>query len=809
MKNLITILLLFACSMASAQSTFTFTGVTPSAAIHQTGGTLVVSKKSFNFASGKDISCINCSLVVLDGCYFGDQPNDYGVYILNCPNVTVKNCLFANNGTSLYIVGCNGSINVHSNGYLNNTSSVFIPHAIQFDNCAGTIKVDSNYMRNFWGYNNIEDQISLYQSNGSSGNPILVQDNFVNGGGPSPSATGMIAGDGGHSSYQSFLRNKIANPQYIGLEVVDGNFIVVDHNQVFEARNSISNIGMSVQDSYGDTCKNITFTNNKINWTKNDGTTNNYWNSGQCSNVIFDGTNTFGQTLASMNIPDHFFSISDDTLAHIINSGKSYARAYLNSKYGSTYTTLPVANAGATQNITTTSGSLNACGSSGANGLHYTWFQVRGPNTASISNVNNASPTISGLITGSYHFRLQVGDNGNGFGIDTAYDFAWVDVNVAIAGGGGGGGATPPTANAGPDQTITLPASSVTLSGTGAYFTPATSMSPNWSFVSGPAGSIITSAGSFTTGITNLVTPGTYIFKLSVTDNNPLTSTDNVTIVVKPQGPLVSAGPNQTTTVPGPVTLPGTATLYTPATSVGTWHYTQVSGPNTATITNANAQTATVSGMIAGVYLFKLIVIDNLGDTGIATVTITANNPPGPACSPCTYILTSKIAVSKQAAYVFGRSIIDTLPLCKPPTVLTSNVTITLPTTSVMLKVTATGNNGSGINSYNWQDTANTAAITNAASATPTVGNLMQPGNYFFKVTVKDSCGLMTNQIVTVTVLPAVAITITNVVLIKTTGFWKFKRFTITVYYSDRSTKTLSGLKSYNWNAVTKKLTYS
>jgi N-acetylneuraminic acid mutarotase len=90
----------------------------------------------------------------------------------------------------------------------------------------------------------------------------------------------------------------------------------------------------------------------------------------------------------------------------------------------------------------------------------------------------------------------------------------------------------PPTANAGADQTITLPANRVTLNGGGTDPDGAI-IAYNWKFVSGSTDYTIESPNSATTVVSGLV-QGTYVFRLTVTDNgNPAATTfDEVTITV-------------------------------------------------------------------------------------------------------------------------------------------------------------------------------------------------------------------------------------------------------------------------------------
>jgi len=76
----------------------------------------------------------------------------------------------------------------------------------------------------------------------------------------------------------------------------------------------------------------------------------------------------------------------------------------------------------------------------------------------------------------------------------------------------------PPVANAGPDQTITLPTSTVSLVGT-ATDTDGTIASYAWTQVSCPGTCTIMTPNVATTTVTNLTTAGTYVFRFTATDN--------------------------------------------------------------------------------------------------------------------------------------------------------------------------------------------------------------------------------------------------------------------------------------------------
>lgn len=180
-----------------------------------------------------------------------------------------------------------------------------------------------------------------------------------------------------------------------------------------------------------------------------------------------------------------------------------------------------------------------------------------------------------------------------------------------------------PVANAGADKTITLPTSSVTLTGSGTD-ADGTIASYQWTKVSGNGGTIA-SATSAATNITGL-TQGSYTFQLKVTDNAGATATDNVVVTVNAAAnaaPTANAGSNQTITLPAStVTLSGSGTD-TDGT-IASYQWTKISGTG-GTITSSSAASTTVTGLTQGSYTFQLKVTDNAGATATANVSVTVN----------------------------------------------------------------------------------------------------------------------------------------------------------------------------------------
>ncbi|MGF1633847.1 MAG: DUF5060 domain-containing protein [Phycisphaerae bacterium] len=89
-----------------------------------------------------------------------------------------------------------------------------------------------------------------------------------------------------------------------------------------------------------------------------------------------------------------------------------------------------------------------------------------------------------------------------------------------------------PTADAGPDQFLTLPADSTTLTGSGTDEGSITAYA--WSQLTGPNTANIVSPANATTAVTGLL-QGIYTFQLRVTDNDNNNATDTVAVSVLPE----------------------------------------------------------------------------------------------------------------------------------------------------------------------------------------------------------------------------------------------------------------------------------
>ncbi len=92
-------------------------------------------------------------------------------------------------------------------------------------------------------------------------------------------------------------------------------------------------------------------------------------------------------------------------------------------------------------------------------------------------------------------------------------------------------GNKPPVANAGSDQTITLPINTVTLDGSASTGPDNNITNYLWTKIAGPLSFKIFNANAVQTQVTDLL-QGNYLFELKVTDNKGSTGFYNTQIIV-------------------------------------------------------------------------------------------------------------------------------------------------------------------------------------------------------------------------------------------------------------------------------------
>ena len=361
---------------------------------------------------------------------------------------------------------------------------------------------------------------------------------------------------------------------------------------------------------------------------------------------------------------------------------------------------VPVVSAGNAQTITLPTNTLTLNGTASDNDgsiISYLWTKVSGGN-ATIVSPGTAQTEIRDLEQGAYVFRLTVTDNGD--------STASAEVRVTVDAEPLPPANQVPIVSAGNAQTITLPTNTLTLNGT-ASDNDGSIISYLWTKVSGGNATIV-SPGTAQTEIRDLE-EGTYVFRLTVTDNGDSTASAEVQVTVNAEpatnpAPVVNAGNAQSITLPtNTLTLNGTASDNNG--TIVSYVWTKVSGGN-ATIVSPDAAQTEIRDLDQGSYVFKLTATNNTNQAASAEVQVTVN---------------------------------AALPTNQVPVVNAGNAqTITLPTNTLTLNGTASDNDGT-IVSYAWTKVSGgNATIVSPGTAQTEIRDL-EEGTYVFRLTVTDN----------------------------------------------------------------------
>jgi hypothetical protein len=384
----------------------------------------------------------------------------------------------------------------------------------------------------------------------------------------------------------------------------------------------------------------------------------------------------------------------------------------------------PIAKAGASQNVSLKTGmtpvTLDGTESFDKDNdrITYKWTLVTKPDksTASLINDTTPKPSFNADVAGTYVASLTVYD-GKLYSDPDSNSVTSVTVSANNSA---------PVADAGVPQNVKL--GLVRLDGTKSYDPNGDSFGFAWKMISMPATSTasINDATSPTPTFEAKVV-GTYVASLVVTDSkllkseNTATVTINVTATNNPPEAIVEK--NQTALL-GTVKLDGSKSVDKDGDALK-YKWALLASPATskATLSNVAIASPTFDADKAGIYVFSLIVNDNLVDSVPVTVTVTAS--------------AANLAPTANAG--------------EPQNVITGNL------------VTLDGSKSSDPNpgdpmNYKWaivtKPAGSLASLTDETSARPTFRADIS-GVYLFSLVVND--GKESSSVVTTTVTAATA----------------------------------------------------
>lgn len=256
--------------------------------------------------------------------------------------------------------------------------------------------------------------------------------------------------------------------------------------------------------------------------------------------------------------------------------------------------------------------------------VEYQWRQVSGPSVTlsdtSVSNVSFTSPDVNGNT--NLVFELEVTSQND------STSTARVTITVVDY--------QPPVADAGDDQTVN-PGDRVVLNFANSYDPDGGSINMNISTISGGYVQLEQGSQSGTLEFTapDVSSDTTYVFRLTITDDEGDTAIDDVAVTVRApvvaEKPVANAGSNQTMDEGTRVTLDGSASSAPEGESITSYSWTQLSGPS-VTLNDAASVAPQFTAPDVGESTqlqFQLTVTASNGETDQSTVVITVSDTSG------------------------------------------------------------------------------------------------------------------------------------------------------------------------------------
>lgn len=219
---------------------------------------------------------------------------DRAIVYSNRANVIIRNCTFT--GCSVLFNKCTNP-RVQKCTFINSKGPS--THAVQFNACTGGY-IGYNEFREVRGASAMSDIINIYKSNGTERAPIVIEYNYLKGGGPHASGGGIMLGDNG-GQWQIARNNVVIEPGQYGMAIAGGGKHEIRNNIVMSQSYSWTNVGIYVwgipqRNSFVDGAQIV---GNTVYWKSRTGKSNPWWLGARTSNVVLR-TNTFN---APFNVP--------------------------------------------------------------------------------------------------------------------------------------------------------------------------------------------------------------------------------------------------------------------------------------------------------------------------------------------------------------------------------------------------------------------------------------------------------------------------------------------------------------------------
>jgi len=311
----------------------------------------------------------------------------------------------------------------------------------------------------------------------------------------------------------------------------------------------------------------------------------------------------------------------DYVISLVVSDGRASSASDTVSVTANAPNPVPVADAGAVQNVLTGSlVTLDGSASFDPNGdqITYAWSFISVPagSAATLSDATSVTPNFMPDLPGAYVVSLVVND---GTSNSTP---ATVTVTATIANAA-------PVADAGDAQNV-MSGTLVTLDGSASSDSDGDPITYVWVLTSVPIGSAaILSDSSAVQPTFTADLAGDYSASLIVNDGMADSAADSVviTVTVANAVPVSDAGAAQNVLTGTLVTLDGSSSFDPNGDSlVFAWSFTSVPAASTASLTGANTPMPQFTVDVDGVYVVSLVVSDGQDSSAPDSVMITATN---------------------------------------------------------------------------------------------------------------------------------------------------------------------------------------
>jgi hypothetical protein len=244
------------------------------------------------------------------------------IRISNRSNVVISGKEFVNLGSDVEAIRIENShnITIRANDFKNVAQGITVYNSTnvviewnRYQNILGPHERDGSNRGNFTQWVNsrggairnnkgiggdTEDIISIYESGGTSGAPLMISGNHFEGTNwSSTSGSGMMLGDAG-GSYITVSGNTLVTPGQVGIGVPGGSHIRIINNVIYGARHASSNVGIYVWNQSSAACSSVEVSGNKVRFYRSDGVENPAWDGGGCGGVAGWDNNNWHASLS-------------------------------------------------------------------------------------------------------------------------------------------------------------------------------------------------------------------------------------------------------------------------------------------------------------------------------------------------------------------------------------------------------------------------------------------------------------------------------------------------------------------------------